>query len=146
MATTNKEWYVEIGPDKVDGRVYLAAHLMLEHVKSELQLDDITIRWIKKDDPTFAKLEKLLAEIMRTKPQVFDSEPLSGFTKSFHHNAIWIRADISPKEAAKTVAHEARHLWQLKHYRLPITEEEREAAEKDAMEYEEKAYKAVFGR
>ncbi|HAA81534.1 MAG TPA: hypothetical protein DCE09_08285 [Thermoanaerobacter sp.] len=144
---TSKVWYREIPASQVDPQVYLAAHTMLEYVKADLGLpQSVEIRWVVKDDPLFSRLEKLLAELTNSKPETFEMEPFSGLTKSFHDNIIWIYANLTPQEAAMTVAHEARHLWQLKHYRPPYTQKEQEAAEKDAVEYEKKAYNAVFGR
>jgi hypothetical protein len=145
MATQTKKWYREIEASQVNLHVYLAAHTMLEYVKEDLNLPQMEIRWIIEDDPLFGKIDKLLSDIAGVEPTSFETEPISGFTKSFHQNVIWIYANLTPKEAALTVAHEARHLWQLKHYRPPFTPQEREAAENDAMEYEKKAYNAVFG-
>jgi len=146
MGTQSKIWFREIPASQVDPQVHLAAHAMLEYVKADLELPEIVIRWAKVDDPTFARIERLLAELSGNEPETFEEEPFSGLTKSFHDGVIWVRADLTPKEAALTVAHEARHLWQLKRYRPPYTQEEREAAERDAMEYERKAALAVFER
>lgn len=146
MATQNKTWFREIPASQVDPKVYLAAYTMLEYVKKDLNLPQIEIRWVIEDDPLFGKIDKLLSDIAGVVPTSFETEPISGFTKSFHQNVIWIYANLTPREAALTVAHEARHLWQLQRYRPPLTQKEREAAEKDAMEYERKAALAVFGR
>ena len=143
---TSKVWYREIPASQVDPQVYLAAHAMLEFVKKDLDLPQIEIRWVLEDDPTFAKIDRLLADLMKAEPNTFETEPFSGLTKSFHDGVIWVRADLTPKEASLTVAHEARHLWQLKRYRPPLTQTEAAVAEKDATEYEQKAFQAVFGR
>lgn len=142
----NKAWFREIPAGQVNPQVCLAAYTMLEYVKADLGLPQIEIRWVLEDEPTFARIERLLAELSGNEPGTFEKEPFSGLTKSFHDGVIWVRADLTPREAALTVAHEARHLWQLQRYRPPLTQKEREAAEKDAMEYERKAALAVFGR
>jgi len=146
MATQNKAWFREIPASQVDPQVHLAATTMLEYVKKDLQLNEIEIRWVLEDEPIFGKIERLLAELSGSEPEAFEAEPFSGLTKSFHDSVIWIRADLTPAEAALTVAHEARHLWQLRRYRPPLTQQEQAAAEKDAAEYERKAFHAVFGR
>lgn len=60
---------------------------------------------------------------------------------------IFLRSDLTPEEAAVTMAHECRHLWQYENGQLAaldalITPAERERAEADAYAYEAKAMRS----
>lgn len=142
---TRAEWFREVDASRVPPEARLAAHLMLDYASRDLGLEGLQIVWVKPTDPTFGKLERLLAEMAGTRPDSFEAEPFTGLSRTFTCDRIWVRADLPPRETALAVAHEARHVWQFTHYRPPLTPQELEVAERDATEYERRAYRAVFG-
>jgi hypothetical protein len=155
-----KHYFREAVSDDVPADVYMAAHRMRWHVQKDLGLERFQIKWLKRESPGVGEVEHALERVSkalgcsskhRPASEEFDHE-IHGRAKARTFDHIWVRADIPREEVIKTVAHEARHLWQWKTGRYSqlafrtapgqLTDSE---AERDAHEYERRAYAEVCG-
>jgi hypothetical protein len=80
------------------------------------------------------------------RPTAFRSAPFWGRTGwYFGGGRMLIRAELTPSEAIKTVAHEAMHIYESQRYRLAQTPEERAGEERRAEEYAQRTWAKLTG-
>jgi hypothetical protein len=146
----SEHWYFEVKPERVPEDTARAAGAMRRFVMKDLGLDVLEIRWFLPQCEEIARMSKAIADLNnfyggeKMEAKVFRSHmDISGETRSFTDGIVWVRANLRPQQAAKVVAHEARHLKDLQRYRPPLTELERENYEKSANKYEHWAWECL---
>lgn len=142
---TEEYWYQEAELSEVPLNLRQAAEKTIKFCKQYLGLPAIEIIWMRKVsewERGFAKLDKIFSRACGKRPNTFESDiQIAGQVRGFTDGLIWVSLDLSPDEVIKTVAHEARHLFQLQKYRPPFTQQERDFSEKDAVEFERLAWR-----
>jgi hypothetical protein len=86
---------------------------MLRRTRRDLRLRGLKVAWFSADD------DQPLAPEEWTDPVKagLNSGPvgkLRGLVMKVMPSVVWCRSDLTPREVAETVAHEARHAWQFK--------------------------------
>ncbi len=127
-------WFQEVPADQVKRELREAAQAMLAHVERDLELPELQIRWIRQRRGEPSLTDKSWMDIHGPRKQ-------RGLTQRDHPTTMWVRATLNPFWAAMTVAHEARHLWQLRHPQLwPLGNWDKEP---DAKNYENELLSTV---
>jgi hypothetical protein len=150
--------YREVPLSSVPIDTRYAVETMLLYAKKELRLKHVDVVFFLPDEDCLNKSEAF--EVMESKT------PYLGVMRVKRGDRVWVRADLSPHQAAKTAAHELRHIWQVKSgqakacdlvintderalmelpeddlkWVLKQAESEREAGEQDADAFEEKMF------
>ncbi len=138
-------WYKEVPPGEVRTRTMKAALEALDKAERDLGLPPLTLRWfrvrkgtwpfgrlsrrsLEEKDPAYARLQR------RNNPN--QGGLVCG---DVCDTLIWIRVTSLPDKAVAIVAHEARHLWQQRHWKYTGDfSKYRKEREKDAEEYAER--------
>jgi HK97 family phage prohead protease len=113
-------FYREIDEREVDRHVRDSAVIQLLANAKELGLTGVRIRWFKPCSRETATFSTKYA--------------ITGQTREFTRDAVWIRADVRTDEAMRSVAHEMRHLADYRAGMRPTADEA--AWERRAREFE----------
>lgn len=109
-------WFEEMPPDQVRLAVRQAVDAMLARVPRRLRLSGLYVRYFRVRDGSKAQRPERwpdLEDAPFLHLQYHDSSrALRGKVVGSAPGLIWLRGTLGPKEAAHTVAHEARHHWQ----------------------------------
>jgi hypothetical protein len=130
------ERYRPIGAGDVPLKTRLADEGMLRYVRDDLRLDQLRLKWFSASDrhltseemegPAAITLLSLNGGCVRTQyGRVSEDEP----------TVVWCRSDLAPHMAAKVVAHEARHAWQITQEQAGALPRPLDGGEKDAHAY-----------
>jgi hypothetical protein len=152
---SEQHWYREVEVSEVPRDVALVAAEALAIACMDLELTGIRLRWFV---PVPAQLAVATRRVTVMRKAIEDAalsdewraehddglfrvdDDVSGVVRfrwtGADPSVIWVRADRNARVAIVTVAHEVRHLWQLRRFRPPTTIEDLEAMEKDAHSYE----------
>ena len=143
--------YERVQIAEVSNDTYFAGQRALRHVERDLGLS-LRIVWVREVRESMAAVALSIGRFLDTlaceageisswdrsyRPTAFRTEPFSGQTGwVFGEGEMMVRADLTPAEAVRTVAHEAKHIADSRRFRPPRTDEERKIAEQRAVAYE----------
>lgn len=124
-ATRTPADYEAIPAHHVAPTVRRAVERMIDHVMRDLDLPELGVLWFKLTDAKAKRLDALLGKLAAQtgtdyQPGAFFEidTPVAGLMKFAREGTIWLRADLTPVQAAFVAAHEARHVWQHRHGRI----------------------------
>ena len=127
-------YYREIPESEVEREKVKEAHRVLKICQRLLGLPDIKIQWCRRStkeqyeiDNLFVKLDRNIRRLKHdySNPEVKyfkDKNGFSGQVRSLSRNKIYLMADTPLDQIGLTVAHECKHLADLRIYRPPLTE------------------------
>jgi hypothetical protein len=141
-------FHEEVPLHEVPFVTYLAARIAQDYAQADIRTR-FEVRWFRPISEAKAQLNRMRREywyllgIPRPALQPVElakENPMSGLA-CFGEPVAWVSVDQSPTQAALTVAHEARHLWQWASGKYPkwkplATEAMLEAMEREAADYE----------
>lgn len=141
--------YVEVPLDQVPPATWWAAERALLYCRRDLGLGLAWIGWIRPTHTAIARMEGLLERLARRsgdwnyRAGAFLDGPLTGQARGGAEDVVLVRADLTIEETVRTVAHECKHLDDLRRYRPPLTPGEHAAFEGSARKYEEQVAAAL---
>jgi len=114
---SSRSRFQEVGANFAKPEVKTAADEVLRACVADLGLpNDVRIRWFIPEDDTSRKMRERCGDAATPWVTFEAEETLAGKVEPAAHAELWIRADQSPEDVVDTVAHEARHSWQLMRY------------------------------
>ena len=107
------EVYRPVEPLAIASATRIAAQKMAEYVCKDLQIVPASLRWFAATDRplTIDELVDPVIECLNTNTE--GGVRLQGHVCDATPSVIWLRKDLRPYDAARVVAHEVRHLWQI---------------------------------
>lgn len=108
-------WFQEVPSGQVRATVHAEAERMLGHVRRDLGLSHVRLRWFRLVQGFADTGQWPHGDMGFSKLQGGDSpRSLRGRTHPFlEPDVIWLRATLPATSIGWVVAHEARHLWQF---------------------------------
>lgn len=130
------ERYRPIDAQNVPPETRLAGEDMLRCLRRDLQLDQLTLKWFSASDRQLTQ-EELLGPDGVTLLNLNGGVTCSilGKVSEDVPTLVWCRADLTPHMAARVVAHEARHAWQILQEQAGAVPRRLDSGEKDARAY-----------
>jgi hypothetical protein len=124
-------WYRKIDPTVVPTDVVQAAEAALQQASGELGLSGVSIQWVLPD---------LAPSAHSDRPDVFFRDrDFAGRISWSNEREILLNAILTPRQAARSVFHEAQHLADASVSRPPTSRDEIAIAEQRAEQFETKA-------
>jgi hypothetical protein len=114
---SSRSRFQEVGAEYTRPAVKSAADHALRACVADLGLpSDARIRWFIPEGESSRKTREWYGDAATPWVTFEAEETLTGKVEPATHAELWIRADQSPEDVVDTVAHEARHSWQLMRY------------------------------
>jgi len=104
------EWYRPVDASTVATATQKATACMLTYAKEDLALGPLCLAWFSAS-PTPLTLDEWLNPILRDLNTHEVEGERTGCVRASDPTTVWCRADLTPRQAARTVAHEVRHAW-----------------------------------
>lgn len=126
--------YVAVPPHRVGVGQRRAARQMLPAVMADLDLPALRVLW-------FWYTDRMPSGTCSRLPIATPGYSAKGFFPHARPDEILVNARLRPLDVAATIAHEARHAWQHRHWAGRPTDEQ----ERDAEEYAQAVLVRVYG-
>lgn len=137
-------WYRYAQDAEVPADTCRAAAAALKWAAKDLRIPLPRLRWILLQDPAVGQMDELMHKLTGAELTSLKSiGPISGRVDVSKTDEILVLADLKPDEAARTVAHECRHVWQVHTYGSGQVRKSLMWRETDARAYEARAAQFV---